>query len=78
MNFFFLFFSLHLYKTTKKGHAEFSTGRQQDASEFLTHVMSIFEEKANRVYCDPKEDLSRMFRFDTVTRTDGGASIGVK
>ena len=74
--FFFLFFSTSF--CTKKGHAEFSTGRQQDASEFLTHVMSIFEEKANRVYCDPKEDLSRMFRFDTVTRTDGGASIGVK
>jgi len=61
-----------------EGHPEFSTGKQQDAGEFLTHLMTYFETSARNIYNDPKEDLSRMFRFRTIERTDAGDEIGVK
>jgi len=54
------------------GHPEFSTGKQQDAGEFLTHLLSLFETKAKEIYLDPKEDISSKFRFRTIERTDAG------
>ena len=50
--------------------------RQQDASEFLEHFLNLFEEKSKSMYKTPATDLSRHFRFSTVTRTE--AATGVK
>jgi uncharacterized UBP type Zn finger protein len=61
-----------------EGHPEFSTGRQQDAGEFLEYVINLVEKQAREVYSTPSIDISRLFTFDTVSRTDAGSSIGVK
>ena len=48
------------------------------ASEFLEYFLDLCEKQAKEQYRDPSLDLSRLFRFDTVSRTDAGPTIGVK
>ena len=51
-----------------KGHASFSGPGQQDAEEFLEHMLDLFESSASKQYVDPEEDMSRLFRFSMEER----------
>jgi ubiquitin carboxyl-terminal hydrolase 5/13 len=42
-----------------KGHSEFSSMRQQDAQEFLQHILSVVEQKEKRFNIDP----TSVFKF---------------
>ena len=57
-----------------KGHADFAGPGQQDAEDFLRHLLDLFERSATQQYVDPEEDLSRLFRFSFEERlqTDAG------
>ncbi|KAJ3229576.1 hypothetical protein HDU81_005241 [Chytriomyces hyalinus] len=49
-----------MFKTlTSKGHSEFSTMRQQDAQEYLSHILKLIEQKERAGGQDP----SRVFKF---------------
>ncbi|TPX62342.1 hypothetical protein PhCBS80983_g00547 [Powellomyces hirtus] len=47
-----------------KGHAEFSTMRQQDAQEFFQHLITMIEQKERAGGADPSE----IFKFDVEQR----------
>ncbi|KAI9207417.1 uncharacterized protein BJ171DRAFT_492677 [Polychytrium aggregatum] len=49
-----------------KGHAEFSTMRQQDAQEFLQHLLKIVEQKERQTSRDP----TQAFKFQTEQRLE--------
>lgn len=46
-----------------KGHAEFSTMRQQDAEEFLSHLLKALRTYARKVGVDEKQEPTEVFKF---------------
>ena len=63
-----------------KGHSVFAGPGQQDAEEFLQHLLDLFERSATRQYVDPEEDMSRLFRFSIEERllTSPGGKVRYK
>ncbi|KAI9343245.1 hypothetical protein BDR26DRAFT_858775 [Obelidium mucronatum] len=54
-----------MFKTlTSKGHSEFSTMRQQDAQEYLSHILKLIEQKERAGGRDP----SKVFKFSMEQR----------
>lgn len=46
-----------------KGHAEFATMRQQDAEEFLGHLITVLRRHAQRTPSEEKEEATQVFSF---------------
>ena len=46
-----------------KGHEEFATMRQQDAEEFLAHLLSVLRRHARRLGADPAAEPTEVFAF---------------
>lgn len=60
-----------------RGHPEFSSGRQQDASEYLQHLMSLLQ-RAERVGFDGQYYTDSLFRFKMEDRYQCLESSAVK
>lgn len=56
---------LLIKKMTCQGNEEFSSGRQQDAMEFLTYFLNVLE---NKILPKNDETLNKLFKFDTVNK----------
>jgi len=59
-------------------HPEFSTMRQQDASEFLTHLLQLLRRDAQKKSLDPSMEPSRIFEFATEQRLQCKTCSGVR
>ena len=46
-----------------KGHEEFSTMRQQDAEEFLSHLLKVLRQQAKKTGADPSTEPTEIFKF---------------
>lgn len=46
-----------------KGHAEFATMRQQDAEEFLTHLLTVLRQNAKKRGVKPEDEPTEVFTF---------------
>jgi ubiquitin carboxyl-terminal hydrolase 5/13 len=57
-----------------KGHAEFSTGNQQDALEYFQHFVTQLERNSKKLN---EEDLTNIFKFETEERIECLASSKV-
>ncbi|OCH88833.1 ubiquitin carboxyl-terminal hydrolase 14 [Obba rivulosa] len=53
-----------------RGHAEFATMRQQDAEEFLAHLISVLRRHARRVGADPVHEPTEVFAFGMEQRLE--------
>lgn len=53
-----------------KGHPLFSTGEQQDAAEYLQHVLKLVSRSEVARNGDPADDVSRQFTFEMETRLE--------
>ena len=56
---------LLIKKMTCQGNEEFSSGRQQDAMEFLIYFLNVLE---NKILPKNDETLNKLFKFDTVNK----------
>lgn len=55
-----------------KGHEEFSTMRQQDSEEFLTHLIKVLRQHAKKLGHDPLREPTEVFRFGMEQRLQCG------
>ncbi|TBU25653.1 ubiquitin carboxyl-terminal hydrolase 14 [Dichomitus squalens] len=55
-----------------KGHEEFATMRQQDAEEFLTHLITVLRRHAKRLGLDPTKEPTGVFAFGMEQRLECG------
>lgn len=46
-----------------KGHEEFATMRQQDAEEFLAHLLKVLRQNAKRLGLKAEDEPTEIFRF---------------
>ncbi len=53
-----------------KGHPLFSTGEQQDAAEYLQHLLKLVSRAEKARNGDPADDVSRDFTFEIETRLE--------
>lgn len=58
-----------------KDHSEFSTSKQQDALEFIQHLMGLIEKNSKKTN---RKDLSEIFKFKTEERIECISSHKVK
>lgn len=61
-----------------RGHAEFATMRQQDAEEFLAHLLKTLRQQARRRAGNAVFDATDVFRFGMRQRLECGDCHGVK
>jgi ubiquitin carboxyl-terminal hydrolase 5/13 len=59
-----------------KGHAEFSTSRQQDALEYFQHLLTLIERDERKT--NPSSDVSKILQFDVEERIECSESHAVK
>jgi len=65
-----------LFKSiVSKGHADFQTNQQQDAVEFLLHLLDVIKKEAKK---ENKEDASSSFAFEIEERVQFGNSVQYK
>ncbi|THH03651.1 hypothetical protein EW145_g6112 [Phellinidium pouzarii] len=55
-----------------KGHAEFATMRQQDAEEFLSHLLTVLRQNSKRRGLRLEEESTEVFRFGMEQRLQCG------
>ncbi|CBY18438.1 unnamed protein product [Oikopleura dioica] len=65
-----------LFKSiVSKGHADFQTNQQQDAVEFLLHLLDVIKKEAKK---GNREDASSSFAFEIEERVQFGNSVQYK
>ncbi|EMD41286.1 hypothetical protein CERSUDRAFT_109886 [Gelatoporia subvermispora B] len=55
-----------------RGHAEFATMRQQDAEEFLSHLVTVLRRHARKIGTDPAREPTEVFAFGMEQRLQCG------
>ena len=58
-----------------KGHADFQTNQQQDAVEFLLHLLDVIKKEAKK---GKREDASSCFGFEIEEKVQFGNSVTYK
>ena len=65
-----------LFKSiVSKGHADFQTNQQQDAVEFLLHLLDVIMKEAKK---EKRENASANFGFELEERVEIGQSVQYK
>jgi len=61
-----------------KGHSEFSTMRQQDAEEFLTHLLKALRTHTRKIGSDESAEPTQVFKFGLEQRLQCGSCRRVR